>query len=88
MAAPCTRCEQHGVMLVADRSEPSTRMSIAQQSEDDRHPRFTYAYPLVETEYCYYCTKRMNKRIDASYKYSTAYETKELNRDKQLYLTR
>ena len=78
----CKRCETYNVVLVADKSQPSEKCMIAPQSDSEAEhwasiPRWIYAYPLEETDHCYYCTKVLNGQIGTPSSYGIAYDAKQ-----------
>jgi len=78
MAKKCLNCGTYGVVLVADKSQPSRYMPIAAQSDSDQDNRWTISHPVVETDHCYYCTKRLSKQISDARSYGiSTYDQKD-----------
>ena len=73
MAKKCKECGTYGVVLIADKSQPSQYMSVMSQSDSDQINRWTISFPVEETDYCYYCTKRKNGQIAAPSSYGNSY---------------
>lgn len=72
----CTICNKYDAVRTSDKDEPSFYSMIAPQSDSDTQHRWIYAYPTVVLEHCYYCAKRVAKRIGDQYEYNYAYEAK------------
>jgi len=73
----CVNCMTYDVMPISDKDQPSSRSIIAAQSDSDVCVRFTYNYPTMPGTHCYYCTKKLNKRIGAAQSYGIAYDKKD-----------
>lgn len=78
----CKRCNTYDVVLKADKDQPSVRCTIAPQSDSEAEhwasiPRWVYAHPNVETDFCYYCEKVEAKRITKPTDCGIMYEAKQ-----------
>jgi len=76
----CVNCKTYNVVLVADKSQPSQYMPVAEQSDSDTYTRFTHSHPVVETDHCYYCTKKLNGQIGALRTYGLSYAADQKDR--------
>ena len=69
----CIECHTYNAVTVADKSQPSRFMPVASQSDADVVYRWTISFPVVDTDHCYYCTKKLNKQIGSISSYGLSY---------------